>query len=217
MSASRRSNVRRSNVTACSRCRSRKQRCDQNIPACSNCERAGVECVSVDIDGSLAPRRWETLSKCLVLHSLIWISFSYIKNLEDRIAQLEIQLAQYDISDNVPATPGYASIGGDPPGDVVSDFAQRYFQVAASSQSTIAPDGQALLLEMLAEPIQAVISSSQASSLHRELLNDLQPVGEPALPGREAASKLVDTYFEHCEFFSPVISSKDDFLASLDT
>lgn len=53
----RRSNVRRTNVTACARCRSRKQRCDQNIPACSNCERAGAECISTDIDGRVAPRR----------------------------------------------------------------------------------------------------------------------------------------------------------------
>ncbi|KAG5803102.1 hypothetical protein H9Q74_012387 [Fusarium xylarioides] len=38
------SSVRRANVTACQRCKSRKQRCDQNIPACSSCARAGVPC-----------------------------------------------------------------------------------------------------------------------------------------------------------------------------
>ncbi|KAL4884096.1 hypothetical protein BJY04DRAFT_182846 [Aspergillus karnatakaensis] len=56
-SEQRRFNVRRANITACSRCRSRKQRCDQKIPACSSCERAGVECVSTDSDGRIVPRR----------------------------------------------------------------------------------------------------------------------------------------------------------------
>lgn len=36
------------NVSACNRCRSRKNRCDQNLPACSACEKVGVDCVGYD-------------------------------------------------------------------------------------------------------------------------------------------------------------------------
>ena len=36
------------NVSACNRCRIRKNRCDQNLPACSSCEKAGVKCVGFD-------------------------------------------------------------------------------------------------------------------------------------------------------------------------
>lgn len=36
------------NVSACNRCRLRKNRCDQNLPACSLCEKAGVKCVGFD-------------------------------------------------------------------------------------------------------------------------------------------------------------------------
>ncbi|KAG8528138.1 uncharacterized protein KY384_007054 [Bacidia gigantensis] len=36
------------NVSACNRCRVRKNRCDQNLPACSACEKAGVKCVGFD-------------------------------------------------------------------------------------------------------------------------------------------------------------------------
>lgn len=36
------------NVSACNRCRLRKHRCDQNLPACSACEKAGVKCVGFD-------------------------------------------------------------------------------------------------------------------------------------------------------------------------
>lgn len=36
------------NVSACNRCRIRKNRCDQNLPACSACEKAGIKCVGFD-------------------------------------------------------------------------------------------------------------------------------------------------------------------------
>lgn len=36
------------NVSACNRCRLRKNRCDQNLPACSSCEKARVKCVGYD-------------------------------------------------------------------------------------------------------------------------------------------------------------------------
>src|SRR5882757_3164589 len=36
------------NVSACNRCRIRKNRCDQRLPACSTCEKANVRCVGYD-------------------------------------------------------------------------------------------------------------------------------------------------------------------------
>lgn len=36
------------NVSACNRCRLRKNRCDQNLPACSSCAKAGARCVGFD-------------------------------------------------------------------------------------------------------------------------------------------------------------------------
>ncbi|KAE9976866.1 hypothetical protein EG327_007914 [Venturia inaequalis] len=36
------------NVSACNRCRLRKNRCDQRLPACSACEKAHVKCVGYD-------------------------------------------------------------------------------------------------------------------------------------------------------------------------
>ena len=36
------------NVSACNRCRVRKNRCDQHLPACSTCEKANVRCVGYD-------------------------------------------------------------------------------------------------------------------------------------------------------------------------
>ncbi|KAL3481997.1 fungal-specific transcription factor domain-containing protein [Aspergillus californicus] len=36
------------NVSACNRCRQRKNRCDQRLPRCQSCEKAGVRCVGYD-------------------------------------------------------------------------------------------------------------------------------------------------------------------------
>ncbi|KAK3070260.1 hypothetical protein LTR53_010781 [Teratosphaeriaceae sp. CCFEE 6253] len=36
------------NVSACNRCRNRKNRCDQRLPRCTNCEKVGVKCIGFD-------------------------------------------------------------------------------------------------------------------------------------------------------------------------
>lgn len=67
------------NVSACNRCRSRKNRCDQQLPACSACEKAGVKCVGFDpITKKQIPR-------------------SYIHHLESRANYLESILRKHGI------------------------------------------------------------------------------------------------------------------------
>ncbi|TGZ78089.1 hypothetical protein EX30DRAFT_166395 [Ascodesmis nigricans] len=47
------------NVSACNRCRLRKNRCDQRLPACSSCEKADVKCVGYDpLNKREVPRRF---------------------------------------------------------------------------------------------------------------------------------------------------------------
>ncbi|KAL1961966.1 hypothetical protein VTN77DRAFT_701 [Rasamsonia byssochlamydoides] len=59
------------NVSACNRCRLRKNRCDQRLPRCQSCEKAGVRCVGYDpITKREVPR-------------------SYVYFLETRVAYLE--------------------------------------------------------------------------------------------------------------------------------
>ena len=46
------------NVSACNRCRLRKNRCDQKLPSCASCEKAGIRCVGYDpITKREIPRR----------------------------------------------------------------------------------------------------------------------------------------------------------------
>lgn len=47
------------NVSACNRCRLRKNRCDQRLPSCASCAKAGVACVGYDpITKKEIPRRY---------------------------------------------------------------------------------------------------------------------------------------------------------------
>lgn len=67
-------------MSACNRCRLRKNRCDQRLPRCQSCEKARVRCVGYDpITKREIPR-------------------SYVYFLETRVASLEKQLAEHNIA-----------------------------------------------------------------------------------------------------------------------
>ncbi|KAE8348529.1 fungal-specific transcription factor domain-containing protein [Aspergillus coremiiformis] len=67
------------NVSACNRCRLRKNRCDQRLPRCQSCEKAGVRCIGYDpITKREIPR-------------------SYVYFLEARVAYLEKVLLEHQI------------------------------------------------------------------------------------------------------------------------
>ncbi len=67
------------NVSACNRCRLRKNRCDQSLPACTSCEKAGVKCVGFDpITKREIPR-------------------TYVYYLESRVRYLEELLGEHGI------------------------------------------------------------------------------------------------------------------------
>ncbi|CAN9087326.1 unnamed protein product [Alternaria alternata] len=84
------------NVSACNRCRLRKNRCDQRLPSCASCDKAGVKCVGYDpITKREIPR-------------------SYVFYCETRIAYLENLLRENSIpfQDAEDFNPAFVSNGG---------------------------------------------------------------------------------------------------------
>ncbi|WRT67942.1 uncharacterized protein IL334_004916 [Kwoniella shivajii] len=73
-------------ISSCTRCRSRKQKCDGKLPACSACERAKVECIGFD-----------AISKTN-------ISRNYLHSLEQEVASLRAQVAALQSSDTIGQT-----------------------------------------------------------------------------------------------------------------
>lgn len=85
------------NVSACNRCRLRKNRCDQKLPSCASCEKANVACVGYDpITKREIPR-------------------SYIFYLEKRVEQLENLLKDNDVTYPPAENLDYCSKKGDGP------------------------------------------------------------------------------------------------------
>ena len=193
-SSQRRSNVRRANVTACMRCKSRKQRCDQSIPSCLNCVAAGVECVNVDINGQVTPR-------------------SYIHNLEERIAHLEKQLISRGITDYDSAT----SIG--PRSVVVTDSAATLSppshgttlaKTLSSSQDWSRATGiSTISMTTLHHHLATANIPITSDSEHQGVLEGLPYDPQVSLPTREVAYTLIDAYFEHSDFFSPILERRN--------
>ncbi|KAK8858741.1 hypothetical protein IAR55_002970 [Kwoniella newhampshirensis] len=70
-------------ISSCTRCRSRKQKCDGKLPACSACERANVECIGFD-----------AISKTN-------ISRNYLHSLEQEVTSLRAQVAALTSSDPI--------------------------------------------------------------------------------------------------------------------
>ncbi|GJC94110.1 fungal specific transcription factor [Colletotrichum higginsianum] len=88
------------NVSACNRCRLRKNRCDQKLPSCASCAKAGVACVGYDpITKKEIPRRYTAVSGrrpyCLASATAL------LPSIQTRIEQLEALLA----SRNIPFPP----------------------------------------------------------------------------------------------------------------
>ncbi|KAF4473026.1 positive transcriptional regulator for purine utilization [Fusarium albosuccineum] len=166
-----RTSVRRANVTACLRCKSRKQRCDQSIPACSSCARAGVPCVSVDTDGRSAPR-------------------SYIKSLEDRVAQLELALRSHGVETE--------SVSDGQP-------SQEAWSTAEAASEPQQPSDLTLLRLLVPDPQHI---QDRAAPGYHALLDDISVPSTVKYPPKPTAVQLAATYFEHSNFFSPILDEE---------
>ncbi|CBF88580.1 UAY_EMENI Positive regulator of purine utilization [Aspergillus nidulans FGSC A4] len=105
------------NVSACNRCRQRKNRCDQRLPRCQACEKAGVRCVGYDpITKREIPR-------------------SYVYFLESRVAYLEKVLMDngieyneavaFDEEEAVKIEAGYEAYAGSANGPAAGEIAAQ--------------------------------------------------------------------------------------------
>ncbi len=87
------------NVSACHRCRLRKNRCDLGLPSCASCDKAGVNCVSYDpITKKEIPRRSVGQARALVRNLLLKPGEAMVYYLETRVEQLESLLQSHHIS-----------------------------------------------------------------------------------------------------------------------
>ena len=112
------------NVSACYRCRQRKNRCDQKLPSCSACEKARVKCVGFD---PLTKRE---------------IPRTYVYYLESRVSYLESLLSEHAIPFCAAEEFNLGSGGVPDQTPVVSPRAERAVGSAALRSGKDDPGGQ---------------------------------------------------------------------------
>ncbi|KAH6867460.1 fungal-specific transcription factor domain-containing protein, partial [Thelonectria olida] len=95
--------------------------------------------------------------------------------------------------------------------DLVGQIAINCLQPQPFTRGIVNQNGLSLLRSLLSDPITRV-SWTEKRSDSQSLIDELPSERMPTMPRREVAGKLADTYFEHCNFFSPIFSSKDEFL-----
>ncbi|SMQ45305.1 unnamed protein product [Zymoseptoria tritici ST99CH_3D7] len=144
------------NVSACNRCRNRKNRCDQKLPKCTNCERSNVKCVGFDpVSKREIPR-------------------SYVYYLETRLVNLEAILDSHGIA-YPPPNEDFAISDAIKPGvNVPFPVLEEEPAAQAAVKPEPTPDGQSSLDPALKE-------RDEGAKLER-LVNDVGMVSVQGTP-----------------------------------
>ncbi|KAL5361822.1 fungal-specific transcription factor domain-containing protein [Aspergillus floccosus] len=185
--------------TACSRCKTRKQRCDGRLPVCSSCTKAGAACDLQDIRG-------EDL-----------VVAKYIQSLENKIAELEIQLlrhqpSQAEQSDHTRfPLPGRISIG-----DVVNSLCFDLPETSSVSESSQFGIHLALNLGDVARNSSPKstwdihqaerFDPSPASSGQYPLAGNADRAESAGPPSEQLGAKLIETYSERLDWRYPFLN-----------
>ena len=152
-----------------------------------------------------------------------------MKSLEDRIAYLEARLRAHGIPDTEELPADLSPLAGNdlraasippnesesPSQDLVGHIALESLREDSFATSVVNRSGLSLLNSLLTHPVAELLRSAGASE-HHTLLHELPYEIRAGMPPKDAARRLIDTFFEHCDFFSPIISSKEDFFASVE-
>ncbi|KAF9892144.1 hypothetical protein FE257_002550 [Aspergillus nanangensis] len=202
--------------TACSRCKTRKQRCDGRLPICSSCAKSGATC-------DLQTVRGEDL-----------VVAKYIQSLENRVADLEIQLLRYQqqqqqqqqqpqpsqVEPSEPSSvPGRISIG-----DVVNSLCLSSFADSSqfglhlalnlgdivSKSTTNSPNSPGSFPPEEQHQHQQRLDPSPSNSGHYPFVAAIEPRAEGAgPPSEDLGIKLIHTYSERLDWRYPFLDLEE--------
>ncbi|KAH7328205.1 fungal-specific transcription factor domain-containing protein [Stachybotrys elegans] len=223
------------NVSACNRCRLRKNRCDQKLPSCASCAKAGVACVGYDpITKKEIPRsyvfyletRVERLEALLTANN---ISFPPASNL-DICSRVDPDAVSLDAAGSVPSENGEQSMAK--PHHPASEGHKAKKQESTSAMLNIVSPSKPRSLASasgvsFARVVRAAVQYSvsdqtnttdRSASRHPSVsgtgtsMRDsffglhTKPTIQPApFPDKDVATRLVDLYFGHANPQIPIL------------
>ncbi|KKZ65313.1 hypothetical protein EMCG_08829 [[Emmonsia] crescens] len=183
-------------LTACTRCRQRKSRCDPGIPRCEPCQRSNAKCVYYD------PARNRTISR------------TYILQLRERIKMLSQELAQVE-----------SEISHCPDAELMVRGAGLIRFKETDESRFLGPSSgitiTRLVMEMAkqntdSKSIKEVVNEATAQEIkYAFTLESQKPtskiypmissVAEPNLPPRELTYRLVDIFMAKAQYMLPTL------------
>ncbi|OAA65541.1 c6 zinc finger domain containing protein [Niveomyces insectorum RCEF 264] len=199
-------------LTACCRCRQRKTRCDPTLPRCLPCERAGSVCEYYD---STKGRK---------------ISRFYVVKLQEKVRQLEAELAQFteeDFAEDTPEdiirpgglvrlsdtdeTPRYLGpSSGIAMTRLLMEEAKRYTETQRISE--LIPELNARRIERRSR-MQSISgpnggfgkASFSGASQRKKSYPMMSAHPAPSLPTRPIVDKLVEVFVTRAQVFAPTL------------
>ncbi|KAL5344068.1 fungal-specific transcription factor domain-containing protein [Aspergillus crustosus] len=177
--------------TACSRCKTRKQRCDGRLPVCSSCDKSGAVCDLQNIRGEDV------------------VVARYIQSLESKITKLENNQLR-DRSSRLeqlppqpqPQTPRFPLPGRISIGDVVNSLCGDL--PGTSSVSASSPFGLHLALN-LGDVARTNSSPGRTETSPGSAANYPYPADGASPPTEELGLKLIDAYEERLNWRYPFL------------
>ncbi|KAH8897694.1 hypothetical protein GQ53DRAFT_778010 [Thozetella sp. PMI_491] len=194
-------------LTACCRCRQRKTRCDPTLPRCLPCERSGSTCEYYDTTKGKRISRY------------------YVVKLQEKVRQLEADLAQYTEGDEYPRnneeivrpgglvrlsesdeTPRYLGpSSGIAMARLLMEEAKRYTDSKRISE--LVPEVRARRAERL-NRMQSIVSmggSISGPSMRRKSYPMISAKPAEGMPTRQILDKLVEVFNQRVQVFTPTL------------
>ncbi|EED24321.1 C6 transcription factor, putative [Talaromyces stipitatus ATCC 10500] len=183
-------------LTACTRCRQRKSRCDPGIPRCEPCERSNARCVYYD------STRNQTISR------------SYIVQLRERARALEreIEVAEKEVRHAADAELMVRGAGrirfaaNDEPRYLgpSSGIAITRLVMELAKQNTDSKSIKDVVPEMTAQEIRDMFAK-ESSKPTSKVYPMISSVPQDSLPPRGLTNKLIDLYMVKGQAMLPVL------------
>ncbi|KAM0213037.1 hypothetical protein ACHAQD_009479 [Fusarium lateritium] len=176
-------------INACNRCRKRKARCDTQIPACQPCQNSGSTCEYTDgRSGDVHPR-------------------SFIHDLESQLLHLERQLEEVGLAE-AEESPATSTLRSD------DEHAQDLIRVGGEGHAHFigASSGMYLVRSVLESAQQKYPNfDSPSESTDAIRTGPKEPTSNTriALPSRETASSLIDTFFSQYQVQYPILDQTE--------
>ncbi|KAK2760795.1 hypothetical protein FQN54_002033 [Arachnomyces sp. PD_36] len=183
-------------LTACTRCRQRKSRCDTGIPRCEPCERSNSKCVYFD------PARNRTIPRTYIVQLR-----ERVRMLEEELANAEKEVSRSPDAEIMVRGAGYIKFGendesrflGPSSGITITRLVMEMAKLNTDTKSIkeIVPD-------ITAQEIKDAFTKESQKPTSK-IYPMISSVAEPNLPPRELTFRLVDIFMAKAQYMLPTL------------